>query len=178
MSPFLYLCFTDDLLEELCSCPASLKNSNHVFGCPAVCDDLLLASLSKRGLDELMQICFINSCRWHFTHAPIKCNVIVYNESKFEFIRSDRSWMLGNSQIEEEENYKHLGVINNKYLSLKPNIKDATDKLKGTFFSLINSGNFHADSLHPLTCKKIYNAVVLLKALYGCENWFALTSAE
>ena len=37
---------------------------------------------------------------------------------------------------------------------------------------------FYEDSLHPLTCKKIYNAVVLPKALYGCENWSALTSAE
>ena len=59
LSLFLYMRFTDDLLEELCRCPASLKISNHVFGCPAVCDDLLLASLSKRGIDELMQICFL-----------------------------------------------------------------------------------------------------------------------
>ena len=28
LSPFLYLCFTDDLLEELCKCPASLNISN------------------------------------------------------------------------------------------------------------------------------------------------------
>ena len=178
LSPFLYLCFTDDLLDELCKCPASLKISNHVFGCPAVCDDLLLASLSKRGLDELMQICFINSCQWHFSHMPLKCSVIVYNESKFEFIRSNRSWMLGHSQIEEDESYKHLGVISNKYLSIKPNIKDACDKLKSTFFSLINSGIFYGDPLHPLTCKKIYNSVVLPKALYGCENWSGLTSVE
>ena len=56
-------------------------------------------------------------------------------------------------------------MINNKYLSLKPIIKDATDKLKGAFFSLIKSQDnisiFYEDSLYPLTCKKIYNAVVL-----------------
>ena len=141
LSPFLYLCLTDDLLEELCKCPASLKISNHLFGCPTVCDDLLLASLSKRGLDELMQI-----CRWHFSHAPFKCSVIVYNESKFAFIRSNRTWMLGHSQIDEEESYKHLGVISNQCLSLKPNIKDACDKLKSTFFSIIKSGIIYGDS--------------------------------
>ena len=178
LSPFLFLCFTDDLLEELCKSAASLKIYKHIFGAPAVCDDMLLASLSKRGLDELMQICYVNSCKWHYEYAPIKCCVIVYNESKYEFIRSNRVWHLGNSQVEEDENYKHLGVINNKYLSFKPNIKDATDKLKGTFFSLINSGIFYDDLFHPLTCKKIYNAVVIPKALYGCENWSALTSAE
>ena len=42
----------------------------------------------------------------------------------------------------------------------------------------MNSGIFYDNSLHPLTCKKIYNAVVVPKALYGCENWFALSSTE
>ena len=111
-------------------------------------------------------------------NAPIKCCVIVYNETKYEFIRSNRVWQFGNNQVQEDGNYKHLGVINNKYLSFKPNINDATDKLKGTFFSLINNGIFYEDSFHPLTCKKIYNAVVIPKTLYGCENWSALTSAE
>ena len=42
----------------------------------------------------------------------------------------------------------------------------------------MNSGIFYDKSLHPLTCKKFYNAVVIPKALYGCENWFALSSTE
>ena len=49
LSSFLFLCFTDDLLEELCKSPASLKIYKHIFGSPTVCDDMLLASLSKRG---------------------------------------------------------------------------------------------------------------------------------
>ena len=81
LSPFLFLCFTDDLLEELCKNAASIKIYKHIFGAPDVCDDMLLASLSKRGLDELMQTCYVNSCKWHYEYAPIKCCVIVYNES-------------------------------------------------------------------------------------------------
>ena len=38
---------------------------------------------------------------------------------------------MGNDNIMENENYKHLGVNTNKYLSHKINIKDATDRLKG-----------------------------------------------
>ena len=49
---------------------------------------------------------------------------------------------------------------------------------KGTFLSLVHSGVLHQDNLHPLTCIKIYNFVVLPKALYGCENWFDLTESE
>ena len=54
----------------------------------------------------------------------------IYNESKYGFIRSNSVCHLGNSQVEGDEKYKHLGVINNKYLSFKTNIKDAVDKLK------------------------------------------------
>ena len=139
LSPFLFLCFSYDLLNELCNSTAGLKICNNIFGCPTVCDDMLLASLSKKGLQEQIQICFLTSCK-----------------SKFEFIRTDRVWHIGNNQVEEDENYKHLGIVQNKYLSLKPCIKAATDKLKGTFFSLVNSGVFYGDTLHPLTCKKIY----------------------
>ena len=178
LSPFLFLCFSNDLLNELCNSTAGLKICNNIFGCPTVCDDMLLASLSKKGLQELIQICFLNSCKWHFEYMPIKCCVVVYNESKFEFLRTDRVWHIGNNQVEEDENYKHLGIMQNKYLSLKPCIKDATDKLKGTFFSLVNSGVFYGDTLHPLTCKKIYKAVVIPKALYGCEIWSALSPDE
>ena len=69
-------------------------------------------------------------------------------------------------------------ISTNKYLSHTINIKDATDRSKGTFLSLIQSGVLHQDNLHPLTCMKIYNSVVLPKALYGCENWFDLTESE
>ena len=123
-------------MEELCKSTAGLKIYNRIFGSTAVCDDMLLASLSKRSLDELMRICFLSSCKWHYEYAPIKCCVVVYNESRFEFLRTDRVWHLGNNLLEEGENYKHLGVINNKYLSFKPCIKDATDNLKGTLLAL------------------------------------------
>ena len=64
----------------------------------------------------------------------------------------------------------------NKYLKIDTNIKEATEKSKGTFMSLINCGIVHYDSLHPLSYKKIYKAVVLPKALYGCETWVYLTT--
>ena len=99
LSPFLFLCFSNDLLNELCNSTAGLTNCNNIFGYPTVCDDMLLASLSKKGLQELIQICFLYSCKWHFEYMPIKCCVVVYNESKFEFLRTDRVWHIGNIHI-------------------------------------------------------------------------------
>ena len=68
--------------------------------------------------------------------------------------------------------------ISGKYMSLKINIKDASDKLKGTFVSLVNSGIIHENGLHPLSCQKIYKCIVLPKALYGCENWNSMTESD
>ena len=63
-------------------------------------------------------------------------------------------------------------------MSLKTNIKDTSDKLKGTFVSLANSGIIHKNGLHPLSCQKIYKCIVLPKALYGCENWNNMTESD
>ena len=172
----MYLCFVNDLLNELTSCKFGLSIFGKNMCSPTVADDMLLSSLSKKGLDELMTICYRYSCKWRFEYQPSKCYVIVYNETKYEHLRSYRKWLLGNSVIEEEESYRHLGVITNKYLKLKLSIKDSADKLKGTFLSLVNSGIYYDNSLHPIRSRKIYNSVVLPKVMYGCESRCPLTA--
>ena len=57
-------CFT--LLEELSMSTTGLKIFGNMLCSIVVADDMLLASLSKRGLDELMQICFRYSFKWHY----------------------------------------------------------------------------------------------------------------
>ena len=53
---------------------------------------------------------------------------------------------VGPHLINEEESYKYLGVYFSKYLSVKENIKEASDKLKGTLVSLVNSGIVHENA--------------------------------
>ena len=60
-------------------------------------------------------------------------------------------------------------MICDKNMSVDVNIKEACTKLRSTF-SLVNCG-IYEDGLNPLTMRRIYNAVVLPKALYGCEMW-------
>ena len=57
--------------------------------------------------------------------------------------------------------------------------KRCNRQTKGHFFQpFFNSCVFYGDTLHPLTCKKIYKSVVIPKALYGCEIRSALSSDE
>ena len=178
ISPFMFLCFNDDLLEQLVNCHVGFKMLNMNVCAPTVADDMVLMALSIAGLAILLCICYAYSCKWRYDYSAPKSSIIVYNETKNNYQKSKRAWYLGNDIVAESENYKHLGVNNNKYLNNKISIQDATHKLKGTFLSLVNSGILNHGALHPLTCKTIYKSIVLPKALYGCENWDNLNDTE
>ena len=63
-------------------------------------------ALSKFGLDALMSICLTNACKCRFLFGPLKWIVVVYNESKNVFLKSDREWYLGHHRINEGERTK------------------------------------------------------------------------
>ena len=132
VSPFMYLCYSDDLINELCRCVSGFMLLG-ILCVLAVADDMVLLSLSKNGLDMLMRICYQYSCKWRFDCVPVKCSVLVFNETKFAYDRHKRQWRLGPHIVNEDVNYKHLGVNCNKYLSIDVNLKEAASKLKGTF---------------------------------------------
>ena len=81
-----------------------------------------------------------------------------------------RTWLLGNDEIAETTECKHLGVMCDKFMSLDGTIKSESNKLKSTFLSLINSG-IYEDGFNPLTSVHMYKTAVIPKALYGCELW-------
>ena len=177
LSPMFYLCFNNDRIYLLINSKCGFRMNNPSIGSPAVADDMLLMALSKLGLDELLKICFLYSCKWRYECGPLKCSVNVFNEIRMQFLKSMRKWLLGPDTVKEGENYKYLGIMLNKYMSLKVNIKDASDKLKGIFVSLVNCGIVHEHGLHALSCQKIYKCIVLPKALYGCTTWYNMTES-
>ncbi|KAH3796441.1 hypothetical protein DPMN_150009 [Dreissena polymorpha] len=54
---------------------------------------------------------------------------------------------------------------------------DACNKLRGTYLSIVNSG-ISPLALNPSTSIKVYNSVVTLKALYGCELWTSISAED
>lgn len=86
---------------------------------------------------------------------------------------TERVWKLGEDYIQKKEQYKHLGILCDKYMTFDNIVAEACRKIKGTFWSIINCG-LHDDGLNPITSRQIYNSVVLPKALYGSELWSRL----
>ena len=55
-------------------------------------------------------------------------------------------------------------------MDMRVNAFGAATHIRRMFFGLISSCLSEHD-LNPLTWKRIYETVILPKALYGCENW-------
>ena len=88
-----------------------------------------------------------------------------------------RIWKLGEQEVPETSQYKHLGITIESDMALNTVTKEASTKLKATFLSLVNCG-LHEDGFTPLTAKHIYKSIVLPKALYGCEVWSQLSPTQ
>lgn len=176
-SPFLYLVFIDELIRILEASNAGFNVNDINVSSPTVADDMVLISLSKSGLQHMMDTCFHYSCDWRYEYNASKSAVVVFNESEAEFRRSDRTWILGNDVVVEKTEYVHLGVICDKYMCDDDNVKQCNSKLRSTYLSL-NSYGLGSCDLHPITSNKLYNILAVPKALYGCELWNGLSNTQ
>lgn len=64
-----------------------------------------------------------------------------------------------------------------KDLNLDSSARDCSSKLRSTFYSLVDCG-IYCNGLNPQTSKRIYQTIILPKALYGCELWNGLTESQ
>ena len=177
MSPYLYLIFINDLMDKLDKSPYGLKINDSGYGCPTSADDMVLSSLTKNGLEQLMSICHKNSIRERYTYNANKCNVVVFNERLSDSPNNLRQWRFGQCFINETDKYVHLGILCSKDMCLRENIKDACTKLRKTYFGLADCG-VHQNGLHPITVKHLYQTIVLSRALYGCELWSSISDTQ
>ena len=177
LSPFLFLCFINDLLDELCATNFGLRINGINLTCPTVADDMFVQSLTKLGLQMLINICVRYFHLWCLDYNSLKCAVVVFNELMSAYQHSQRTWFLGDSVLKESDSYTHLGIVCNKNMRMKDNVSESAVKIRKTFFGLISSG-FYEFELHPSTLKRIYDSVVLPKALYGCELWCSLCQSD
>ena len=123
ISPFLYLIFINEVLYDLEAAGLGFCLYGISCGFPTVADDMLVGSYSVAGLEEMLQFVIIMQKQWHFEYGIVKCLVIVFNELKNAYLQSSRTWNFGKSCIEEGTEYKHLGVICDKYMSIDENVK-------------------------------------------------------
>ena len=134
ISPYMFLCYVDDLLNELTLYDKGLCIYGINVCCPTVADDMLLQALTIFGLICLINICVRYFNLWRLEHNALKCNVLVANETDAEYKRSNRHWMLGSEQMLETDEYKHLGIVCTKKMDMRVNAIEAASLIRRMFF--------------------------------------------
>ena len=172
-SPFLYLCYINELIDKLISSRKGLCIDDVHLGVPSFADDMCLVSLSNNGLQSMINECFAYASQWRFQYNPLKSAVIVLNEITRKRNTGSRKWFIGNDAILEVTSYPHLGVTCDKSWKPSVNVKEICNKLRSAFFSII-----FENGLCPKTNRKIYYSVVLPKALYGTECLHNLSHSD
>ena len=119
---FFYLCFENDLMNLLCACLYGFRINGLSVCCPTVADDIALISLTKYGLQQLMNICYSYSFLWRYLYNALKCAIWVFNESNSVFSRTRRQWYFGDDEVLERTSNVHLGIECNKEMNVKNSI--------------------------------------------------------
>ena len=168
LSPLLYSVFINDLIVLLCESEAGLKIGEYSFTAPT--QALLLNSLTKSGLQKLINICHQYSLKWRFFYKNSKCVVMIYIDKPLRVGNPSSSWTFGGGEILQTAHHKHLGVVQTQSLRQPGDINAVLRTLRGTFLSLATCG-LHAYGINPISAMKLYTSIVLPKALYSCELW-------
>ena len=179
LSPWLYLLYIDGLLKELRSANLGAHIDNIYCGVLAQADDVVVLALSPAELQKMINICYNYTRKWRYKVNVQKTKVMVFGETTVTHrkLKIQRSWLIGNSQIEEVDSYKHVGVILNASFNNKDIVANACQKARGSFLSIVGLGG-RGGGLNPLSSVKLYKRMVLPSALYGSELWTNFTEGQ
>ena len=172
LSPWLFLVFIDDLIEELSNIEAGIFIDTVYFGSPMFADDLTMLARMKSGLDKMLGCALEYSNKWRFTFNATKTVILTFGESYRErsVNHSIRDWQLGSRVISEKESWFNLGKIwhiNNESSAF---VSKAVTRGREAGMVLMKMGA-HYGGLNPLISIELWKRIGIPKMLYGCELW-------
>jgi len=109
-TPFIYTVYINDLLAKLQKFQHGLCIGNLRLSAPTQVDDIVLLSLSRHGLNDLLSICYSYANTWCYLYNPSKCAASVMRRKKVHSSAPPPA-KYGNTLIPETDIYKHLGIM-------------------------------------------------------------------
>ena len=177
---FFYLVFANSLIEEIRELDSGAYVHNIFSGIHMQADDIALLSTSRRGLQIMMDRCYLYSCKRRFIIHPGKSVIMVCAENKQKLIENKkiRTWQIGSQTIDEVTNHEHCGILLSNGKSTVIRTKTACRKGRGIMSSLCRQDVLGQGDMNPLTYLKLYKTITLTSALFGCELWHTLSKTE
>ena len=111
LSPWLFLVFIDDLIEDLQSLHVRVSLHTVHLGSPMFAGDLAMLLRTKSGLDKLLQTSWEYSEGWQFTFNITKTVILTLGEKEEVHILNcgDGNWKFGSSDLSEKDTLSNLG---------------------------------------------------------------------
>ncbi|CAB4026160.1 Hypothetical predicted protein, partial [Paramuricea clavata] len=168
LSPWLFLVFIDDLIEELKNTKAGSFLGSLYFGLPMFADDLTMLSRLKSGLDRMLKTAWEYSQKWRFNFSVTK----IFGESQQEHEANNRSraWKLGSQILSEKGSWSNLGKLWLANRDSKEIVSKATCAGREVCFMLMAVGTRYG-GLNPMVSSNLWRKIGILKFLYGSELW-------
>ena len=167
-----YTAYIDSLIQileqsDLCSSIYRVKTSPVGYA-----DDLAASTISKRKMDNVMQIVYEHGCDWRYAFNAAKSAVLVYGETPREMrIGAEyRMFSLGGNRVCERMYYDHVGVKSCVKGDGHVRTEEKISKARKVLNMNTNIG-IRRGGLNLKTCNLIFWTIVVPTLLFGCEVW-------
>ena len=169
LSPTLFSILMKDLSDMLCESNVGITFASQVINSLLYADDVALLADSPENLQKMLDIAHKFACKWNLKFNSNKSSVLVIGQR----VDKNKLWRLGNSLIEEKEEYKYLGIYFSRNLKVTHHItkylkENIENKLNGMLRILGKHGNFNRIEFG----NAIWNSVIRPAIAHGCSVWF------
>ena len=107
MLKFMHALFNNDFTSDIKKSIVEAIICNEVVSCPSFADDVTLVTLSKEGLQVLIDKPFEYSSKWHFEFSPTKYKLVIFGKDTNPKLKV----MLGENVIQASNFENHLGIL-------------------------------------------------------------------
>ena len=169
---FVYKVYINQLIKEISECRFSLTINDLQLGCPTFADNMTLLAVFPSFLKNLMEKAFLHSKLWRYEYNEIKSGETFGKTGPQHFVQKHkRSWTLGEKVVEEDDQYKNLGVVKNYVGSFQFDIHEAIEKTRKKAGMILNGCTDHKKKTNPAIYVKLWKQVCLPSLLFGSELW-------
>lgn len=169
LSPFLYSCFINGLIERLREKNIGIEIAGEKVALLLYADDIVLVMEDEEQMKEALKVLDEYAGEWKFQYNPKKSKVVVYGTKRQREELKKCEWNLGGKKLEIVEEYKYLGLEMGRDIArwrtvLNRKIITAEQVMRRVIVSGFRRGHMKAEQ-----CVKIWKGLIRPILEYGLE---------
>ena len=157
--------FYKEIVSNLSAMECGIVIANSTFNAFCYADDLLLVSLTKTGLQKLINYAndYITSHGLRFNPNKTTCTIFGKNT-----LTPEPSWSLNNCNLKVTDSVTYLGVVLSSHMKSSAHVQDRIRKCQRAFYSVQSIGMCKNGSSCNVK-SHIWKSIMLPILIYGCQ---------